>query len=213
MRSLVEEAAQNFTDSIAISYKENYWDKEVKKVSFNQWRDDVRHLGTALIADGLREEKIAIVGENFILTSRDNIIYHIPVVVGIRHHRKTGVGINLSQHTLDKSGFITIHCEVSSHNRVFGRNSTDTNAIFCALSIIEIIQIRQSRNGRGLIERQEPRCRATRVSRGADERSARRYRPKPRQAQRHCSRERCSRSSQSHSDPPSTSHEVCSYRA
>ena len=36
----------------------------MKKVSFNQWRDDVRHLGTALIADGLREEKIAIVGEN-----------------------------------------------------------------------------------------------------------------------------------------------------
>ena len=64
MRSLVEEAAQNFQDSTAISYKENYWDKEVKKVSFNQWRDDVRHLGTALIADGLREEKIAIVGEN-----------------------------------------------------------------------------------------------------------------------------------------------------
>jgi long-chain acyl-CoA synthetase len=64
MRSLVEEAAQNFQDSTAISYKENYWDKEVKKVSFNQWRDDVRHLGTALIADGLREEKVAIVGEN-----------------------------------------------------------------------------------------------------------------------------------------------------
>lgn len=64
MRSLVEEAAQNFQDCTAISYKENYWDKEVKKVSFNQWRDDVRHLGTALIADGLREEKIAIVGEN-----------------------------------------------------------------------------------------------------------------------------------------------------
>ena len=64
MRSLVEEAAQNFTDSIAISYKENYWDKEVRKVTFNQWRDDVRNLGTALISSGLREENIAIVGEN-----------------------------------------------------------------------------------------------------------------------------------------------------
>lgn len=59
MRSLVEEAAQNFSGSIAISYKENYWDKEVKKVTFSQWRDDVRHLGTALIANGLREENIA----------------------------------------------------------------------------------------------------------------------------------------------------------
>ncbi len=64
MRSLVEEAAQNFGDSIAISYKENYWDKEVKKVSFSRWREDVRNLGTALVADGLREENIAILGEN-----------------------------------------------------------------------------------------------------------------------------------------------------
>ena len=64
MRSLVEEAAQNFTDSIAISYKDKPTDKEVRKVSFLQWRDDVRNLGTALIANGLREENIAIVGEN-----------------------------------------------------------------------------------------------------------------------------------------------------
>lgn len=64
MRSLVEEAAQNFPESTAISYKENYWDKEVRKISFSQWRDDVRNLGTALISKGLREENIAIVGEN-----------------------------------------------------------------------------------------------------------------------------------------------------
>ena len=64
MRSLVEESAQNFPDSIAISYKDKPSDKEVKKVTFTQWRDDVRHLGTALIANGLREENIAIVGEN-----------------------------------------------------------------------------------------------------------------------------------------------------
>ncbi len=64
MRSLVEEAAQNFPDSTAISYKNHYSDKEVQKVTFTQWRDDVRNLGTALVADGLREEKIAIIGDN-----------------------------------------------------------------------------------------------------------------------------------------------------
>ena len=64
MRSLVEESAQNFGSSTAISYKENYWDKEVKKVTFNQWRDDVRNLGTALVSEGFREENIAILGEN-----------------------------------------------------------------------------------------------------------------------------------------------------
>lgn len=64
MRSLVEESAQNFSDSIAISYKDKPSDKEVKKITFIQWRDDVRNLGTSLIANGLREENIAIVGEN-----------------------------------------------------------------------------------------------------------------------------------------------------
>ena len=64
MRSLVEEAAQNFPNSIAISYKDNPGDKNVRRVSFTQWRDDVRNLGTALISNGLREENIAIVGEN-----------------------------------------------------------------------------------------------------------------------------------------------------
>ena len=64
IRSLVEEAAQNFANDIAISYKDKPSGKEVKKVTFAQWRDDVRHLGTALIAHGLREENIAIVGEN-----------------------------------------------------------------------------------------------------------------------------------------------------
>lgn len=64
MRSLVEEAAENFSDSTAISYKDKPSDKEVKKVSFTQWRDDVRDLGTALISNGFRETNIAIVGEN-----------------------------------------------------------------------------------------------------------------------------------------------------
>lgn len=64
MRSLVEEAAQNYPDDTAVSFKENYWDKVVKKVTFTQWRDDIRNLGTALVSKGFRERNIAIVGEN-----------------------------------------------------------------------------------------------------------------------------------------------------
>ena len=64
MRSLVEEAAQNFPTDIAISYKEHYSDKDVKKVTFTQWRDDVRSIGTELVAEGLREKTIALIGEN-----------------------------------------------------------------------------------------------------------------------------------------------------
>ena len=64
MRSIVEEAAANFPDRTALSYKVHPSDSEVVKVGFPQWRDDVRNLGTALIAKGLREKNIALIGEN-----------------------------------------------------------------------------------------------------------------------------------------------------
>ena len=64
MRALVEEAAQNFPDKTALSYKVHPSDAEVVRVSFPQWRDDVRNLGTALIAKGFREKNIALIGEN-----------------------------------------------------------------------------------------------------------------------------------------------------
>lgn len=64
MRSIVEEAAANFPDKTALSYKVHPSDSEVVKVGFPQWRDDVRNLGTALIAKGLREKNIALIGEN-----------------------------------------------------------------------------------------------------------------------------------------------------
>lgn len=64
MRSIVEEAAANFPDRTALSYKVHPSDTEVVKVGFPQWRDDVRNLGTALIAKGLREKNIALIGEN-----------------------------------------------------------------------------------------------------------------------------------------------------
>ena len=64
MRSIVEEAAANFPDRTALSYKVHPSDSEIVRVSFPQWRDDVRNLGTALIAKGLREKNIALIGEN-----------------------------------------------------------------------------------------------------------------------------------------------------
>ena len=64
MRSLVENAAKKFGDRIAISYKNSPMDKEVQKVSFSTWRDDVRALGTELTRLGYREKTIALIGEN-----------------------------------------------------------------------------------------------------------------------------------------------------
>lgn len=64
IRSTVEESARDFSDKTAISYKVRPGDKDVVRISFRQWRDDVRNLGTALISRGLREKNIALVGEN-----------------------------------------------------------------------------------------------------------------------------------------------------
>ena len=98
-------------------------------------------------------EQLAIMSKNFIFTSRDNIIYHIPIIIGIRYHRETGIRINLSQHTLDKSNFITINSIISCHYRMFSRNSTNTNLVLCTVSKIVIVQIGKCGNGRSLIER------------------------------------------------------------
>ncbi len=64
MRSLVENSAKNFPDKIAISYKNSPSDKETQRVSYTEWRDDVRALGTELTRMGYREKTIALIGEN-----------------------------------------------------------------------------------------------------------------------------------------------------
>lgn len=64
MRSLVEESAKKYPCQTAISFKNTPSDKEVVRISFTRWRDDVRHLGTSLISRGFREKKIALIGEN-----------------------------------------------------------------------------------------------------------------------------------------------------
>ena len=41
-------------------------------------------------------QQLAIVGQDFLLAGRDNVIHHIPVIVGVRHHRETGIGVDFS---------------------------------------------------------------------------------------------------------------------
>lgn len=64
MRSLVEEAAANFPERIAVSYRRNAYDKDAIRVSFPDWRNDIRGLGTSFLSKGLREKRIAVIGEN-----------------------------------------------------------------------------------------------------------------------------------------------------
>ena len=63
-RIMTENAAEKFGDRTAFAYREKHSDKEVKTVSYNKVREDVRAFGTALISLGLRDKHCAIVGCN-----------------------------------------------------------------------------------------------------------------------------------------------------
>lgn len=64
MRHLVEAAAEKYENSVAISYKLNPTDKKVVKKTYVDLQKDVRNLATSLISRGLREKRIALIGEN-----------------------------------------------------------------------------------------------------------------------------------------------------
>ena len=63
-RIMTENVADKYPDRIAFSFKENPHDSEVVKKTFSETREYIRALGTGLIADGLREKHVAIVGES-----------------------------------------------------------------------------------------------------------------------------------------------------
>jgi len=62
-RALVEDAATHYGDRVAFGYKINPRDDSYVEVSYLQVRDDVRDLGTALLARGYRGKKIGIVSD------------------------------------------------------------------------------------------------------------------------------------------------------
>ncbi|MBO7376170.1 MAG: acyl--CoA ligase, partial [Clostridia bacterium] len=61
-RVLVDQSAELYHDSPAISYKNNPNDEETVRVTYSEAAEDIRALGTELIARGLRDRKCAIVG-------------------------------------------------------------------------------------------------------------------------------------------------------
>ena len=63
-RVMTENVANKYPDRIAFSYRERPADKEAVRVTYRQAREDIRHLGTAYIHAGLRDKKVAIVGES-----------------------------------------------------------------------------------------------------------------------------------------------------
>lgn len=62
-RIMTENVANKYPDRIAYSYKENNHSKEVIKKTFAETRKYIVAMGTGLVAEGVREKHIAIVGE------------------------------------------------------------------------------------------------------------------------------------------------------
>lgn len=63
-RIMTENVANKYPDRIAYSFKEDPHSKEVTKKTFAETREYIVAMGTGLVAEGVRERHIAIVGES-----------------------------------------------------------------------------------------------------------------------------------------------------
>ena len=63
-RVMTENVADKYPDKIAFGYRTNPHDEQMTTVTYAQAREDIRNLGTGLIALDAREHQVAIVGES-----------------------------------------------------------------------------------------------------------------------------------------------------
>jgi long-chain acyl-CoA synthetase len=61
---MTENVANKYPDKIAFGYRKNPHDEQMITVTYAQAREDIRNLGTGLIALDARDHKVAIVGES-----------------------------------------------------------------------------------------------------------------------------------------------------
>ena len=64
LRTMTEDAAKKYGDRYLFSYKKKPTDKEILHYTFIEGRDYIRDLATELISLGLRDKKVAIIGES-----------------------------------------------------------------------------------------------------------------------------------------------------
>ena len=65
-RTMTENVARRYPERIAFSYKKNPRDKEVVRLTYAETRKRISSIGTALVALGLRDKKVALIGESSI---------------------------------------------------------------------------------------------------------------------------------------------------
>ena len=63
-RDMMESSCKLYGDTVAIYYKINKSDKEFLSMTYNEYYERIKALGTKLLMLGLKDEKIAIIGEN-----------------------------------------------------------------------------------------------------------------------------------------------------
>ncbi|MBQ8404071.1 MAG: AMP-binding protein [Clostridia bacterium] len=63
MRELVEICSERYIDRVAYSYRINQRDRKSVKVTYEQFREDVRALGTAFVSRGYKGKHIAVTGK------------------------------------------------------------------------------------------------------------------------------------------------------
>ena len=79
IRHIVESAAEEYGDRVAFSYKVKPSAKEKVRVSYTEFRDDVRGLATEMLARGMKGKHVVVVGKmsyDFIVT------YYASLLIG-----------------------------------------------------------------------------------------------------------------------------------
>ena len=108
------------------------------------------------IAGVTTHKHTAIVVHNLVSQLRKNIVNDIPVVIGIENCGKTCVWINLGKQSAQESNFVSVNRIVGTHNRMLGTRRAKCDRLFCAIAVIYFLQIRNSRNGCCVQERETP---------------------------------------------------------
>ena len=79
IRHIVENAGEEFGDKVAFSYRNKPSDKEKIRVSYNDFRNDVRALSTEMLSRGMQGKHVVVIGK----MSHDFIVtYYATLLIG-----------------------------------------------------------------------------------------------------------------------------------
>ena len=108
------------------------------------------------VAGVTTHQKSAVMSHNFSLALRKQVHNQVLIVIGVGNHGEIIVGIDFSQQTLDVSNFITIDCEIGTHDRVLGGNCAKADRLLGNITIIVLFHPHDCGNSCGIMMAQQP---------------------------------------------------------